>query len=455
MKNQRGITLIALVITIVILIILAGVAINMTLGENGILEKAKYAKEQYEIAGVREEIELAILEIQSDKASKNEDFSIEAILAELPSKVEGITLEKEGNSLKGSFNGYNFTINESMKLTIEGESIEVAVGTEVKQYIGKDANGKYAVKVLLTLNSEETIDTVKIENTDGSTTTETVTNNTYSKELELELDKEYRINIESENGAKTAKKISVSSITNISNVDQFVAFRDSVNAGLTYEGATINLTSDIDLSSVCYKVDGTTTNDVSWEPIGNATNPFKGTFNGNHKVIKNLYINLQQDNVGLFGKIARARIKKVIIDENSSITGNIYVGGIVGIAQTGSVIEECGNNATINGNNGVGGVCGVTQNTTLKISYNKGEIGGNYNIGGITGYIVNDGGKNGHSVTSCYNIGDIDGISYGIGGIVGQGNDYAEIYNCYNKGIITINGEDTGNGNAFVRRNNR
>ena len=101
------------------------------------------------------------------------------------------------------------------------------------------------------LNAEDTMDTVKIENTDGTTTTETVANNTYSKEIELELDKEYRINIESENGAKTAKKISVSSITNISNVGEFVAFRDSVNRGLTYEGATINLIRDIDLSSVC------------------------------------------------------------------------------------------------------------------------------------------------------------------------------------------------------------
>ena len=209
MKNQRGITLISLVVTIVTLIILAGVAVNMTLGENGIFEKAKHASQQYEIVEVREEIELAILEIQSEKVSKNEEFNIEAILAELPNKIGGITLEKEGNSLKGSFNGYNFTINESMKLFIEGESVEITVGTEVKQYIGKDANGKYAVKVLLTLNSEEIIDTVKIENTDGSTTTETVANNIFSKELELELDKEYRINIESENGEKTAKKILV------------------------------------------------------------------------------------------------------------------------------------------------------------------------------------------------------------------------------------------------------
>ena len=47
MKNRNGITLIALIITIVILIILAGVAINLAVGENGIFNKAKFAKEKY------------------------------------------------------------------------------------------------------------------------------------------------------------------------------------------------------------------------------------------------------------------------------------------------------------------------------------------------------------------------------------------------------------------------
>ena len=56
MKRNKGITLIALVITIVVLIILAGVAINLTLGENGVFRKAKYAKEQYN-NGVKSEEE--------------------------------------------------------------------------------------------------------------------------------------------------------------------------------------------------------------------------------------------------------------------------------------------------------------------------------------------------------------------------------------------------------------
>jgi len=47
MKKMKGITLISLVITIIILIILAGVGINLTIGENGIFNKAKYAKDKY------------------------------------------------------------------------------------------------------------------------------------------------------------------------------------------------------------------------------------------------------------------------------------------------------------------------------------------------------------------------------------------------------------------------
>ena len=47
-KNSKGITLIALVVTIIVLIILAGVSINLVLGENGIITMAKRAKENME-----------------------------------------------------------------------------------------------------------------------------------------------------------------------------------------------------------------------------------------------------------------------------------------------------------------------------------------------------------------------------------------------------------------------
>ena len=58
-KKNRGITLIALVVTIVVLLILSGVSINMLLGNNGIITMAQKAKNEYEEAKKREERELA------------------------------------------------------------------------------------------------------------------------------------------------------------------------------------------------------------------------------------------------------------------------------------------------------------------------------------------------------------------------------------------------------------
>lgn len=66
-KNQSGITLIALVITIIVLLILAGVSIAMLTGENGILTKASGAKTESGIREVEEAIKLGLSEIQADK----------------------------------------------------------------------------------------------------------------------------------------------------------------------------------------------------------------------------------------------------------------------------------------------------------------------------------------------------------------------------------------------------
>ena len=58
MRNQKGITLVALVVTIIVLIILAGISINLLLGDNGIITIAKKAKENTELAKIEEETEL-------------------------------------------------------------------------------------------------------------------------------------------------------------------------------------------------------------------------------------------------------------------------------------------------------------------------------------------------------------------------------------------------------------
>lgn len=66
LKNNKGITLVALVVTIIVLIILAGVSINLILGENGIITKAQEAKQLQEQAKSSEEVEMQELMDQID-----------------------------------------------------------------------------------------------------------------------------------------------------------------------------------------------------------------------------------------------------------------------------------------------------------------------------------------------------------------------------------------------------
>ena len=67
LKQKKGITLIALIITIIILIILAGVSINVLFGSEGIVTKAKNAKENYKIAQLEEGLQLVKSTVQMDE----------------------------------------------------------------------------------------------------------------------------------------------------------------------------------------------------------------------------------------------------------------------------------------------------------------------------------------------------------------------------------------------------
>lgn len=66
MRNQRGITLIALVITIIVLLILAGVSIAMLTGDNGILSNAQRSSRETAIANTKEKISTAVNEAMTN-----------------------------------------------------------------------------------------------------------------------------------------------------------------------------------------------------------------------------------------------------------------------------------------------------------------------------------------------------------------------------------------------------
>ena len=83
-KNNKAITLIALIITIIILLIIAGVTISFTTGENGIFDKSKKGTEKYEMAEAKEQIELTIQDLAMEKTQKGEDFpTLKEIVAKL------------------------------------------------------------------------------------------------------------------------------------------------------------------------------------------------------------------------------------------------------------------------------------------------------------------------------------------------------------------------------------
>ena len=76
-EKESGITLIALVVTVILLLILSGVILSMVLGNSGLFSRAKYAVDKYEGESNREKNLLDELEIQAEIASGAETYTIQ------------------------------------------------------------------------------------------------------------------------------------------------------------------------------------------------------------------------------------------------------------------------------------------------------------------------------------------------------------------------------------------
>ena len=97
-KSEKGITLVALVITIIVLLILAGITLMLALGDNGILGQAENARMVQIEADTKETMELAILAAKTEMAAKTASIGSTAFTpaevktmleASLPKKSDG------------------------------------------------------------------------------------------------------------------------------------------------------------------------------------------------------------------------------------------------------------------------------------------------------------------------------------------------------------------------------
>ena len=262
-------------------------------------------------------------------------------------------------------------------------------------------------------------------------------------------------------------------------------FRDYVNgtivdegeaAGTTHPSASAMLTADIDLKNYCHAAeDGKEL--LSWIPIGNYNNRWKGNMDGQAHTISNLYIKTAQNYVGLFGFTEGATIQDLIFDYakvdnvNTTGTNTMYTGILAGYAyastnspahikgikttnnctvigqeDTGGIVgsakinlENCENRSSVKGTRLVGGIAGSCTERNIKRCTNYGTVenDGSY-IGGIIGYAY------GTSIEDCANYGKITSTGWHAGGIAGKTLENSSIQNVFSYGDVTNTNGSSG-----------
>ena len=108
--GEKAITLIALVVTIVILLILAGVTITMTLGQNGLFTRARAGVAAYNESEVRDDLSMLITQYTWDKASEKTDKSLGDYLKD--NGATSVKANADGTTLEVEYKGYVFTVNK-------------------------------------------------------------------------------------------------------------------------------------------------------------------------------------------------------------------------------------------------------------------------------------------------------------------------------------------------------
>ena len=212
-ESEKGITLIALVITIIVLLILAVVSIAMLTGENGILSKASNAKKKHLIAQYEEELNLCITEMQTDELGT---LTMQKLIENLPQYIQ---TEQPGEQYEwktdqtaeeptGIYKGYEFYVDKNKKAHITGKATGIMISCSVEPSGYTNQNVTATIKI----TCNEGIQSIKqTKPTEEEAITTSGTEYTIVKE-NIESNTTYEYEVTDTKGNKDTK---VAQVTNI------------------------------------------------------------------------------------------------------------------------------------------------------------------------------------------------------------------------------------------------
>ena len=172
-NDMKGITLIALVITIIVLLILAGISIAMLTGQNGILTQSQNAKEQTENSNNWEQVKLAVTAGKLENITKGTDLNT-AIQNELRKTDSAATVTGETEEKEITYFGKVYNVNVKTGATSDGEDEfqkpdynEAMLSLKQKDYVlydtGVEGVGKILCQVLYEASSEYGLQIIPVD----------------------------------------------------------------------------------------------------------------------------------------------------------------------------------------------------------------------------------------------------------------------------------------------------
>ena len=306
-KEVRGITIISLVVTIVVLLILAGVSISTLVGENGVVDNAKKIQNDtyYQIAS--EEVNQLVLEY---KLTKKDETLEEFLASKVPSRIDGVT-RKDDNTLIVKKNGYEIEVEakaESKTLTLavvpyigtyDGQPHDMLTSVNVSPSDAKVEysidNGKtYIENIPQIINASSVSVIVKASRIGYKTETVTKTAVVNKAEGKLKLSETSGTITYPNNTAFTVSEntgtLSVSSNNNNIATASVSGNTVAVKSGTTAGKATITVTSaeasNYTAKSATYEAT------VNNGTISLSATPYTGTYDGKaHKALTNVSVN--------------------------------------------------------------------------------------------------------------------------------------------------------------------